>query len=190
MRGIDTLRLPVVWVGVLLFFVFTGVEGTAGQWPYTLFTEGRGVDPSSAGWWVSVYWGSLTVGRILFGFVVGRLGVVTSSRLGMLGMTVGSALVWWRASGVLSFLGLALIGFSLAPLFPLLISDTPRRVGGAHAPNTIGFQVAAAGLGIALLPGLAGVLAENLGLETVGPFLFVTSAVTLLLHELTVPRSA
>ena len=182
-RAGDTLGLPAVWLGIALFFVFTGVEGTAGQWPYTLFTEGRGVAPATAGLWVTVYWTALTAGRIVFGFVVDRLGVVSSLRACMLGVTLGSALVWWNVTDVVGFLGLALIGFALAPMFPMMISHTPRRLGAAHAPNAIGFQVAAAGLGLSLLPGLAGVLAENLGLEVIGPFLLVASVVTLLLHE-------
>jgi fucose permease len=89
---------------------------------------------------------------------------------------------------VVGFLGLALIGFSLAPLFPLLISHTPKRLGAAHAPNAIGFQVAAAGLGLSLVPGLAGVLAESLGLEIIGPFLLLASIATFLLHEVIVSR--
>jgi fucose permease len=187
-RTADTLRLPTVWLGIALFFVLTGVEGTAGQWPYTLFTEGRGVAPSAAGMWVSIYWGSLTVGRILFGFVVDRLGVVSSARLCLIGVILGAACVWWNVTDVVGFLGLALIGFSLAPLFPLLISHTPRRLGAAHAPNAIGFQVAAAGLGLSLVPGSAGVLADSLGLEIIGPFLLAGAIATFLLHEVIVSR--
>jgi fucose permease len=187
-RTADTLRLPTVWLGIALFFVLTGVEGTAGQWPYTLFTEGRGVAPNTAGMWVSIFWGSLTVSRIVSGFVVDRLGVVSSVRLCMTGVILGAAGVWWNVADVVGFLGLALIGFSLAPLFPLLISHTPRRLGAAHAPNAIGFQVAAAGLGLSLVPGLAGVLAESLGLEIIGPFLLLASIATFLLHEVIVSR--
>lgn len=187
-RAGDTLSLPAVWTGVALFFVLTGVETTAGQWSYTLFIEGRGVVPSTAGLWVSVYWGSLTVGRIVFGFVVDRLGVVSSLRGCMLGVMLGSALIWWNMTDLLGFLGLALIGFALAPLFPLLVLYTPKRLGAAHASNAIGFQVAAAGLGLALLPGLAGVLADSLGLESIGPFLLIASVAMFLLHEVIVSR--
>ena len=189
-RTRDTLRLPLAWLGIALFFVFTGVEGSGGQWPYTLFTEARGVTPGAAGLWISVYWDSLTVGRIVLGFVVDRLGVVFSSRACMVGVTLGSALVWWNVTNLVGFLGLALVGFSLGPLFPLLISHTPRRLGAAHAPNAIGFQVAAAGLGMALLPGLAGVLAKSVGLEVIGPFLLVASIVALALHEAILARRA
>ena len=30
-RSGDTLRLPIVWLGIAMFFVYTGIEGTAGQ---------------------------------------------------------------------------------------------------------------------------------------------------------------
>jgi len=187
--GADTLRMPVVWFGIALFFVFTGIEGGAGQWPYSLFTEARGVAPSVAGLWVSIYWGSLTVGRMIFGLITDRLGVVRTLRLCMLGVVVGSACVWCNVGGI-SFLGLALTGFCLAPLFPSLISVTPGRVGAAHAANAIGFQVASAGLGIAVIPGLAGVLAQRLGLEIIGPFLLVTAIVMFVLHEVIIRRQS
>ena len=184
--GVDTLRLPVAWLGIALFFIFVGVESAAGQWPYTLFTEARSVAPGTAGLWISIYWGSLTVGRVVFGVVVDRLGVLSTLRTCMFCVILGSVFFWWNVTEILSFLGLALIGFSLGPLFPSLISDTPRRLGAAHAPNAIGFQVAAASLGVALLPGLAGVLAEDLGLEVIGPFLLVASIVMSVLYEMIV----
>jgi fucose permease len=188
-RGGDTLSLPIVWLGIALFFVYTGIEGAAGQWPYTLFTEGRGVAPGTAGLWVSIYWGSLTAGRVLLGLVVDRLGVVRTLRACMLGVMLGSGLVWWSVTSWLGSVGLGLIGFSLAPIFPSLVSQTPRRVGAAHAANAIGFQVAAAGIGMAALPGLAGVLAENLGLEVIGPFLVGASGAMFLFHEVVVHSS-
>jgi fucose permease len=188
MRSIDTLKLPLVWIGVVLFFLFTGVENTTGQWAYTLFTEARSVNPDVAGFWASAYWGSLTVGRIIFGLVTDRLGVTRSLRLVMIGAMCGAILIWGNFTGWLSFVGLALMGFSVSPLFPLSISATPGRVGAEHAANAIGFQIASGGLGFSLLPALAGVLAENVGLEVIGPFLLVAAGVMFLLHEVSVRR--
>jgi serine/threonine protein kinase len=50
--------------------------------------------------------------------------------------------------------------------------------------HTVGLQVAAAALGAALLPALMGVVAQRLGLETLGPQLLGLSMGTLLAHEL------
>ena len=189
-RAVDTLRLPAVWLGITMFFVYTGLEVSGGQWPYTLFTEARAVEHATAGFWVSAYWASLTIGRILFGIAANRFGVVSLLRVAMLGSVCGTALIWWNPTQAVSFAGLALLGFALAPLFPLSISDTPRQIGARHAPNAIGFQVAAASLGIAVLPGLGGFLAERLGLEVIGPFLVALAVVMFLLHESFVWRGA
>ena len=184
----DTLKLPVVWLSIFLFFTFTGMEGSAGQWPYTLFTEARSVAPATAGLWVSIFWASVTVGRIFFGFAVARTRAVPLIRACIGGSICGAALIWWNMSHTLSFLGLALIGFAGSPLFPLLTSNTPDRLGAEHAANAIGFQITAVKLGLAAIPAAVGVLAEALGLEIIGPALFVIATIMFLLHEAIAPR--
>ncbi|MDH7484744.1 MAG: MFS transporter [Anaerolineae bacterium] len=189
-RTLDSLRQPAVWLGIALFILHPGIEFIAGQWSYTLFTEGRAVAPTTASLWLSVYWASLTAGRLVLGSVADRIGVERLLRLCMLGILIGSALIWWNVSELVSFLGLAVIGFGVALLFPSMVSRTPHWVGTSHAANAIGFQVAAASVGIAVLPGLVGVLAERLSLEVIGPFLAVTTLVMMALFELLARRGA
>ncbi|MEM9776196.1 MAG: MFS transporter, partial [Chloroflexota bacterium] len=64
-RGVETLRQPVVWVAILFFFVYGGIEVSIGQWAFTLFTESRGLAEENARCWVSIYWGTFTAGRFL-----------------------------------------------------------------------------------------------------------------------------
>ncbi len=42
----------------------------------------------------------------------------------------------------------------MAPIFPLLMTLTPRRIGSAASVHAVGFQVSAAVLGGAVLPWL------------------------------------
>jgi fucose permease len=178
-----------MWLSIILFFLYAGVEVTAGQWSFPFYTETRGVDLAIAGYWVSIYWGSLTIGRLLFGFVVNHIGATTTLRACMIGVIIGAIGFMLPTTG-LSFAGLALIGFAQAPIFPLLVSETPKRLGTALATRAIGYQVGAAGFGIAILPGLAGVIAENWGLEQIGPFILIASICFFMLHELILHRSA
>jgi fucose permease len=180
---LSTLRLPVVWLSVAVFFVYTGVEAAAGAWAYTLFTESRGVAAMTAGLWVSGYWGALTAGRLLSGFVVHFAPVGAVIRCSVIGMALGAALLWADFTDLLGFLGLALMGLSAAAVFPSLISATPARLGAAHTANAVGFQIAAAMLGAALLPSLAGVLAERHGLEAVGATLTAGALLLVALYE-------
>jgi len=188
--SLHSLKLPIVWLGIVLFIMHPGIETVAGNWVYSLFTEARSVAANTASLWVSIYWGSLTVGRLVLGSVADRLGVDRLLRVCIIGILLGSVLVWWNVADPISFMGLALIGFGVAPLFPSMISSTPRWMGTAHAANAIGFQVAAAGVGIALLPGFAGVLAQKLGLEIIGPFLVGATIIMLLMYEVLVYHGA
>jgi fucose permease len=183
-----TLRLPLAWLGIALFFVFCGIEIATGNWIFSLLTEARGVSPALAGAWVSLYWASLTVGRIVFGFVVQRVAPNTVLRWCMAGAVLSALLIWVHLAPWLTFAGIALMGLTLAPQFPLLISATPGYLGPQHANNGVGFQVAVASLGGALLPSLIGVLARARGLEVLGPFLFVAALIMTALFELLVWR--
>jgi fucose permease len=179
----STLRLAVVWLSGAVFFVYTGLEAAAGTWAYSLFTEARGTSTMTAGMWVSVYWGALTIGRLLAGVVLHVVSVQRLLRLCLLHLALGAALLWLNFTSTCSFLGLALMGLSCAPIFPCLIATTPQRLGAAHTANGVGLQIAAAVLGQSLLPSLIGVLARQYSLEIVGPALLAMALGLLVLYE-------
>ncbi|MBE2267244.1 MAG: MFS transporter [Anaerolinea sp.] len=171
-----TLRRPIVWMGILLFLLYAGLEVTPAQWSSQLFTEARGVDAAFAGILVSVYWGSFTIGRMIFGTLL--KGFSYRVLIGcIVAALIGALLFWWNPVAELGYLGLIILGFSQAPIFPLLISNTPRVVGAEYAPNAIGFQVAGAGIGVAIMPGLAGALADSAGITIVPPYIVVVAVI-------------
>ncbi len=181
-------RLPAR-LGVTCFFLYTGIEAGAGQWSFTLLTEGRGEDPVAAGLWVSAYYVALTVGRVAYGTVAGAVRDVTALRACMAAGVAGSVLVTLSLGPAASLGGLVLLGLALAPIYPALIAATPRRVGPAHTAATVGAQVGAAVLGAALFPGLMGVLAARFGLETIGPGLIALGLALAVAHEALVRTS-
>ena len=83
---------------------------------------------------------------------------------------------------------LAVYGFCLAPIWALMVTYLQEKLGPLHGANAIGFMVAAAGIGVGILPALAGKLAELSSLEVVPIILFVLSIVIAGLYELTVSR--
>jgi fucose permease len=189
---LQALRRPMVWLQIFLFFVYTGLEVTAGQWCFTFYTEARAVKPELAGTWTGLFWGSLAMGRVFMGFVVERLGPDRLLRFSTLGAVVGSALFAFGPT-LPSLGGLLLIGLSLAPIYPTLMSRTPGRLGTGYAAHAVGFQVSAAMLGAACLPSLTGVLAARFGLGMVGGMTVAAATGVWLLHETLLkltPRSA
>ncbi len=180
--SLTTLRLPIVLLSIILFLLYTGVETTAGQWSYSLFTEARGMSPYLAGISISLFWAMLTMGRILFGAAAVRIGIPRLLRLSMIGTVISAGVFLLRAPAA-SIISIGFMGLSLSAIFPTLTADTPHRAGAVHAANAIGFQTGAASIGFAILPGVAGLMAARLGLETLGPYLVITSALMLLMNE-------
>jgi fucose permease len=174
-RKRETLALPAVWLGALAFALYVAIEVGAGLWAFLLLTDGRGMGASVAGLCVSGYWASLFVGRVVQGLVAGRVGSTRVLVGSLIGMAVGAALVAVPGPGWPAVIGLLLIGFAAAPVFPLLTLMTADRVGAAHADRAIGIQVAAAALGGALLPSGIGVLISRTDVEALGPALVVLS---------------
>jgi fucose permease len=166
-----TLRLPQAWLSMALFFLYAGLELSAGQWLYSLLTEGRGMTPGSAGVWLSIYWGSLTVGRLVSGVIVERMPLSRLLQICLFGALLGAGMLWFAGTAPLALVGVALLGLTLAPMFPSFIALTPARMGPQHTANTVGFQIAAAMLGGTALASSFGVLADRFGLELLGPFL-------------------
>ena len=163
----ETLRQPQVWLSMILFFLYVGAEGALGIWTYTLLTESRGVDMTLAGFFAGSYWFTFTIGRIVAGMVANRVGVNKLVLGGLVGALLGAGLLIWNPSEMANVVAVAVIGLSIAPIFPAMMSGTRTRVGDHYAANTIGMQMAATGFGTAVIPSLMGVLARQISLEVI-----------------------
>lgn len=163
----ETLRQPRVWISISLFFMYVGAEAALGIWTYTLLTESRGINPTVAGFWAGSYWATFTIGRIVAGLFAKRAGVNLLITGGLVGALLGAVLLVWNPSQIMNLVAVALIGFSIAPIFPAMMSGTSQRVGEHFAANTIGMQMAATGLATAVIPGLMGVFARQVSLEII-----------------------
>lgn len=172
----ETLRQPQVWLSVMLFFLYVGAEASLGIWTYTLLTESRGVDLTLAGFFAGSYWLTFTIGRIVAGLFASRVGVNRLVFGGLVGALLGAAILAWNPSEMSNVLAVAIIGLSIAPIFPAMMSGTRARVGNNYAANTIGMQIAATGFGTAIIPGLMGVLARRISLEIIPVCLLVVYA--------------
>lgn len=178
---LEALKSGAVWAHVVLFFIYTGLEVTAGQWSFTVMTEARGMSKETAGLWVTIYWASIATGRVVFGFIIDRLGIDLLLRLSMLAAVIGTGL--FAANLTFSAAALILLGLGLASIYPCLMTRTPQRLGKAYAAHAIGFQVSAAMVGAAMFPSLCGWLAQSRGLEVVTLATVGMSATLLVIHE-------
>jgi MFS family permease len=98
----------------------------------------------------------------------------------VIGIILGSFTFLIDISDYISFIGIVLIGFSCAPVFPSMIALVPDLFGEKFASNVIGFQISAAMIGGAVLPATSGFLTDFFGWEVI-PFSFLVQALILAL---------
>jgi fucose permease len=177
------LRDFVVWLQIVVFFLYVGLEFTVGQWSFTLLTESRGIRSDMAGALVGAYYSAIGVGRILAGALTQRIGLDRLIRFSLLTALAGTVLLAFQSLGPASLSGLVLIGLGLAPVFPCLMARTPQRLGPERALHAVGFQVSAGMLGAALVPGIAGLLAQNAALEWIAEFSVLLAILLMASHE-------
>lgn len=170
---------------ILLFLLYTGVEFGAGQWAFTLLSEGRGLSTAVAGFWVSAYWGGLTLGRLGAG-VVGHRWSPTATLNGGVLVALGGLAWLWANPGGSGAVGLPVVGLGLAPIFPTLVTLTPQRIGRDRSTHSIGYQLAAATVGGSVIPWIIGLIGERKGFQALAGSIFVVCvvlAVVLMISE-------
>lgn len=149
-------------LSAMLFFLFyAGTECGLGLWSTSFFLEAREATKSSAGIWVSAFYGCITIGRILIGFIVNKIGTKKAIRIGQVVSFIGflCLLVPVQAQ-IFCPLGLGLIGLGFAPMYPCMMQDSPKHFGADFSQHAIGYQMAMANIGATFLPLLIGVIAR------------------------------
>jgi fucose permease len=124
-------RINSVMVGgvAVFFFLYAGAEVAFGGWIYTYAVKLNLAAPTQAAYLTSIFWGALTLGRLLSIPLAARLRPVVLLFGSLSGCLVSLALIWIFPHSV-SMLWAAScgIGLSMAAIFPTTLSFSERRM--------------------------------------------------------------
>ncbi len=174
----SVIKLRVVWLGALFLLIYVGSEASLGDWAYSFLTEERRQETVLSGLVVSGYWLGLTFGRFLLARVAERVGSRRLIEICLVGVTLG-VLFTWLGTGPVSAIGLCLTGFSLGPIYPGTIALTSELVPARLLASAVGVVSSMGSIGAAVLPWVAGNLAQAVGLWTLLPFVMGLTALML-----------
>ena len=170
--------------GMALFFLYVGAELSIGLWSNSYLIEKMGLAASVSGYLVALYYASIMMGRFLSGFVAVRLGNRGLIRLGLFIVSGGLLLMFVAEDVMFLRLGMILMGLGLAPLYPAMMHETPRRFKEDLATRLIGYQVGIAyGGGMIITAGL-GFLFNLFDLSIFYPLVLVVIVLMIILSEL------
>jgi fucose permease len=159
------LKIKGVKLAAATFFFYGGVEYVMGLWGTTFLIRVKELEPALAAAWISSYYGSITIGRFITGFITIKLGNRQLIRLGQLVVLAGVLLLFLPLPAPAALAAIILIGLGCAPIFPCMLHETPVRFGYEDAQSVMGFQMASSYVGVSLLPPLFGFIATNTTLK-------------------------
>ena len=163
-------------LAILSFFFYCAGEASVGLWAATYFVSVRGVDPSVAASWGSLFFFGIMGGRMVSGLLAMRVKERVLINTGLILAVVGVVLLALPLGQVFSLAGILLFGLGCAPVFPNLIHITPQRFGKNYSQAIIGLQMASAYLGSTLIPPLVGWIGQNYGFSWLPYFLLACLA--------------
>jgi len=164
------------------FLFYCGVEATVGLWGSSYLARMKGLSVDDAASWISIYFAGITIGRFIAGFVTFKVSSLLLIRTGQIATLAGTMLLLLPLPTGFALGGLLITGLGLAPIFPSMLHETAARFGEANAGRIMGYQMAVAYTGMALLPPLLGLLAA---FSTIGifPLYIVIMALAMLLFS-------
>jgi len=143
------------------FLFYCGVETTVGLWGASYLVGAKHISADTAAIWISLYYGGITLGRLITGFITLKVANRLLIRYGQLITILGGIILVLPLSASFSLTGFMLIGLGLAPIYPGLLHETPARFGKEHSAKLMGYQMAVAYTGTTLLPPMFGLVASQ-----------------------------
>jgi fucose permease len=118
---------------------------------------------------VTFFWLGLTVGRVILGFVTGRIGEKLAIAIYLMLSIALQVMYWLIPSFIASAVFVAFEGFFLGPLFPAAIVAATKLLPTDYHVSAIGFAAAFGGGGAAVFPFAVGAIASSQGVQVLQP---------------------
>jgi FHS family Na+ dependent glucose MFS transporter 1 len=166
-------RTQVIWVIGMFFFAFVGVEVGFGDWLSTYSVKAGLTDEKAAILLTSIYWGAFTISRLISIPLAARLKPRKILLVDLSGAILGLGLIYlFPERTVFLWLGTIVLGFSVASLFPTMLTFADGLLSMTGRVTSIFFI--SGSMGSILLPWLIGRFVEDIGPRFIIQVLYLT----------------
>lgn len=125
------------------------------------------------------FWLGLTIGRVVLGFVTGRIGEKIAIVAYLVISVVFELCFWLIPHFISSAIFAGFLGFFIGPLFPAAIVVATKLLPRRLHVSAIGFAAAFGGGGAAVFPFAVGAIAEVKGVQVLQPIVLALLVVIL-----------
>ena len=152
----------LVWV---IMLATNAIEYACGVWGSTYLVEEKGFQTKHGALALTVYYVGMSLGRFFSGLLADK--VSTWKRIGIGSAILAPAVVIMLLPlhGVVSVIGLFLIGLGNGSVYPNMIHLTPHNFGKEVSQSIMGSQIAFAYIGVMLAPPMVSLISGTFGIK-------------------------
>jgi fucose permease len=180
LKFFDLIKVKGVKLAMLTFLCYCATEYTIVCWGSTYLVKVREVSTATAAGWISMYYLGITAGRMLCGFIALKVNNKRLIGVGLCTILLGAVVLMLPLPPIAALIGLTLVGFGCAPVFPGMISETPKRFGNGLSQAVIGVEMTSAYTGVLILPVLFGFLAARISMALIPYFVVILVIIMLI----------
>jgi MFS transporter, FHS family, glucose/mannose:H+ symporter len=163
-EGLGLAKQTTLLLLGLILFIQSGMEMTVGGWSATFLNEELEVDPRRAVLFLSLFWFSMVFARLLLGNVLRFVSTQIVLRSSLSIAFIGSLVLIFSGAPGISVIGLVLVGFGFAAVFPVIfayVGDLYSKLSGT-AFSVVLVMALTGGM---LYPYGTGIIANSYGLK-------------------------
>lgn len=166
---------PLVVMGSFFFFLYVGVEMTFPNYLPSILSMTSDLSSSTLALSITVFWGAMTIGRLVLIFIVDKVGIAKLFFIAVTGQLITLGLFALSTHYLISFVVIFIAGLLMGGIFSLGLLVINEGIPGLE-DRTTSLLIAMGGLGGALLPRFAGSLLDHYPVEVTLWVLFSLAA--------------
>jgi len=179
----DIVNIPGALPCFIMFFCYCSFEASSFLWSSSYLNINRKVDATLAANLACLYYGGMTIGRFINGFLTMKFDENKLIRGGSILVGIGACILF-IPNTITSYIGLIVMGLGSAPIYPCIIHLTPYIFGKKNSQALIGVQMACAYTGSSLMPPLFGLIANNISISLFPVWVLLLLVCMVVMHEI------
>ena len=185
----EIMQIKGVKPVLIMFFCYCALEQTTALWASSYLLTKTSISKEFAASLPSLFFIGITSGRIISGFLTIKFSDSLMIRIGQVTIFLGIIFLLLPFGLVSSMLGLIIIGFGCAPIYPCVIHSTPELFGSDKSQAIIGVQMASAYIGTLAMPPLFGLIANHISIYLYPIYLLIILILMVVMHRLLLKRN-
>ncbi len=149
------------WFTTAFLFGAQCVEISVTGWLVTYFKDQGILSAGLSEWTVTVIWGAMLIGRLLYAFVLPSSSRLRSLFLISCACIVTYSMLLFSSSGIAALVSLFLFGLSISGCYPIAIATANKTLSNA----SVGVLLPVAGIGAIVMPYITGAVAQEVGIH-------------------------